>query len=160
MWRTDIQRQIYSQLRHLYPHYVSLVNLTDVDSTADTPRACPADVVQSFGTCLAANCAAANATATCPGEHCLSVLLPLTTECRLCLLTNLNGISNCAQEPITNYEKSYGLMLISKREFNRSSTEDYILGVSEIRGYYQGFVSRSTLLVQFFHRTTLYILNR
>jgi hypothetical protein len=79
---------------------------------------------------------------TCVISSCLQVLASLSAECKLCLLLNVaTGLTNCVTEPVTNYEQSFGLMLLSKKEINASRIQGYLGNVSEARGYLQASVS-------------------
>lgn len=143
VWRTDYQRRIYSALRHHYPYYVSLINLTAVEDP-NSPRACSLADVQSYGGCLIANCNSSTP-ATCVIDRCLDILAPLSTECKLCLLINIgtsNGsIEKCVTEPVTNYERTFGLMLLSKKEIIVGRAQGYLGDDSEARGFYQASIA-------------------
>lgn len=141
IWRTDFQRQIYNAVRHHYHYSVSLINLTAVENSSST--ACTQTEVWSYGQCLQTNCNS-SLPRTCIIDRCLDILAPLSAECKLCLLINIgsNGsIGNCMKEPKTNYERSFGLMLLSKKEINASRVQGYLGDDSEARGFYQASVS-------------------
>lgn len=143
VWKTNLQRQIFDAVRDYFPYSVSLINLTA--DTGSTKTACTQSEVFSYGSCLATNCATSSSPRTCVVDQCLHVLEPLSNECKLCLLINVGITSEsilvCASEPETNYERSFGLMLLSKKSIIDSRVEGYLGNVSEARGYYQASVS-------------------
>lgn len=142
MWKTNIQRQIYDDVRHIYPHTVSLINLAAAENVGNA-SACTPTAVQSYGACVRMNCNASSLR-SCIVERCLHVLASLSPECKLCLLINFDGtgaIFNCITDPVTHYERSFGLMLLSKKNITASRVEGYLGNVSEARGFIQATVS-------------------
>ena len=142
MWKTNFQRQIFADVRHIYPHAVSLINLTAPEDVGST-NACTLAAVQSYGACVQMNCNKSSPR-SCVTEKCLHILVLLPGECKLCLLININyagAIFDCAREPVTDYERSFGLMLLSKKALTTSRVEGYLGNVSEGRGFIQASVS-------------------
>lgn len=136
VWRTDLQRQIFSDLRDMYPHHVSHIDLTS-NNVAMTP-VCSLQDVSNFGDCFSSNCATSTEV-TCPITECLDVLLPFSRECRLCLFVNLD-ITTCTIEPFSNYETTFGLMLFSKKPMSNGQSRGYLGELSDSRGFYQATV--------------------
>lgn len=141
MWKTNLQREIFAAVKDLYPYSVSLIDLT-AEEDLSTPPVCTPRDVSNYVSCVITNCL--TSPRTCIIDQCLHILGPLSTECALCMLINIDtgtGITRCTTEPETNYERSFGLMLLSRRKISSSRAEGYLGNVSQIRGFYQASVS-------------------
>ena len=143
VWRTDIQRLIFSELRDLYPHTISQINLTTPKSPP--AAACRGDQIQAYAGCLQQNCAS-NPSIACPIEDCITELLSVSYECRYCMIFNLDpnnplGIFNCAQHPESYYERSFGLMMLSRKPTSQVQVDGYLGEDSDLRGYIKATVS-------------------
>lgn len=141
----NFQREIRNGLEDIYPYSVSIADLS-TESTADAERACEISAVQLYGACLLVSCTDPS-DPTCIIRECLHVLSGLSAECKLCLVLQVgtsDGIAACAAKPATDYGRSFGLLLLSKKEIVSKRTEGYLGNTSEARGYYQASVSLYT----------------
>ena len=141
IWKTDSQRNIYNGVRHLYPYSVSLIDLNTGQSTDPAP-ACSETEFNRIISCVQAYCTAPD-DITCPVRACVHVLIPLSFECKYCIIFHLGttgNISRCSYDPAVNYEKTYGLMLLSKKEITENKTDGYLGNVSQARGFLQASV--------------------
>lgn len=137
IWKSSTQRQIFSELRDLYPHAVSNVDLV-TENTETTPVACTLFEVLSYGDCITSNCTTSEADIDCPVRHCRHILLSLSQECLSCLILNSGprfNIEVCVAELASSYEKTFGLMLLSKTAITQSSAEGYLGDISQFRGF-------------------------
>ncbi len=147
VWRTDLQRLIAQELRDIYPHAISLIDLeTDRPSTpAFREFTCRGQVYSDYIKCVVKNCTDIRDPA-CPVRDCIGYLEALPYECRLCVVLNLDPrnpelILDCATDPPTNYERSFGLMVLSRRKVSEVKVEGYRGNISEGRGFIKAKVS-------------------
>ena len=138
----NVQREIRNGLKDDYPYSVSIADLS-VETTTDSERACKSSDVNLYGACLLTNCTDPS-DPTCIIRECVHILSGLSAECKFCLVVQVgtaDGITACAAEPAADYGRSFGLLLLSKKEILSSHAEGYLGNVSEVRGYYQASVS-------------------
>ena len=138
VWKASIQRQIYGGLSNLYPYFVSQIDLRTPGSNS-TAAACSLSELTGVVVCNDMNCR--NSTSrTCGLRECTQIISALSDECRLCVI--INPLPNvCLTEPAANYERSFPMMLISKKEINQQRIEGYQGNVSEIRAFFQASVT-------------------
>ena len=75
-------------------------------------------------------------------HSCLSELANLPESCIICffLEVNISNETECLTIPASNFEKTYGLMLLSKKELINSTANPFT-NQSQIRGYLTASVS-------------------
>ena len=146
IWKSNTQRRIYQEVRDLYPYHVSTIDLTTENVTPEP--VCSALDVQQYGACLFANCSAPNTPQTCIITECLHIINRLSDECIICLTTNIGtpgippgqDIAVCAVQSRDDYARTFGLMLLSRKQLKKTSTEGYLGELSLARGYYKASV--------------------
>ena len=139
MWLTNIQRTLYQGVKGLYPHSTSLVNLT---GSSFTPQqaACTDQELGPLLACFMQMCTD-DISVSCLVQRCPSLLQAVSYECRVCVLLN-DDAPACAtnSQPASNYERSYGLMLLSRKRLTNIKMDGF-LNISEARGYIKATVS-------------------
>ena len=139
----NFQQDIRKQLEDDYPYSVSIADLS-VETTADSEQACSSSDFERYDKCLKKNCST-DPTETCIVKECIHILSRLSAECKFCLVlqagTNYGNAAACATEPAAYYGRSFGLLLLSKKEILSKHAEGYLGNASEVRGYYQASVS-------------------
>jgi hypothetical protein len=143
VWKTKLQRHIFNRVKRLYPHSVSLIDLT-ASKAEGGPRACSPTEVLNFERCLMTNCTNGTSSSlhACIANSCLHTLAPLSSNCKLCLSINIkHELRQCEMEPEGFYGRSFGLMLLSKKAIRSSRAEGFLGDVSEKRGFLQASVS-------------------
>lgn len=143
MWRTDLQRRLYEDLSDLYPYSHSLINLTSPQTPTDTPACTPADM-ENLAACLNITCSDDISPIECHVKNCIEVKLKFTYECRYCIILNLTPFNptNCLHHSANYYERSFGLMMLSKKRTSNVTVEGYLGKTSDMRGYIKASVSR------------------
>lgn len=144
----NFQREIRDGLEDIYPYSVSIADLESSSSSSteedsQQPAACDENEVYLYRLCLFTNCRDPS-DPTCIIRDCVKVLSSFSKECKFCLVVQVgtsDGVGACAVKPAADYGRSFGLLLLSKKEIVSQRAEGYLGNVSEIRGYYQASVS-------------------
>ncbi len=140
VWRTDIQRLIAQSVKPTYPYSISLI---DLDKPSTSMFTCSRAEVLSYH-----NCTRKCKDVVCLIRDCSKILRAVPYECMLCMLLNVlpgnpEQMLDCITDPATSYERSFGLMVLSRKKPSNVEVEGFLGNVSEARGYIKASVSFS-----------------
>ena len=147
IWLPEQQQQINKTVKGKYPYIVSAIDLERDIKFNKTP-ACDLANFQILLSCIDTNCRNMSAAETqaCSGILCYQALNLLSTECVLCLYV-AGRREECLNDPISLYQQTFGLMLLSKFELTDVHVQSFTPEADDhaaARGYIEVNVSFPT----------------
>lgn len=144
VWLPEHQQQIYKAVKGIYSYIASAIDL-ERDITFNKTPACDSAIFQELLSCTEANCKTVFEAEILPCYliQCYDILSLLSTECTVCFLIAGRG-RECLNDPISLYQRTLGLMLLSKFELSDVNIQPYTpeaINQSAVYGYIEANVS-------------------